>query len=300
MPLQACSASPDDLAALLKLACDFRWELDTALRFSALAGPLIERGAINPDSLLKQRLSNWPAHLLRESSPTEIALAALLARQAFRDLECLFELTDHSRHWFSLSGVPRHNHARQFGGFQGIAIDISQKREEEERYRHLAYHDTLTGLPNRRLFTDRLEHALRQARREGSRLALMMIDLDHFKTINDHFGHAAGDRALMTLANTLRMSLRQSDTVARLGGDEFAALLPRVGSDQDVLRVARKLQEALQSAGPFQQSASIGIALYPDHGIEVTKLLMMADQAMYVVKRKGGGSERVAPAKEVC
>jgi len=293
-PAPACSSATDDLAALLGLACDFRWEWDAALRFSALSGPPIDAGLITPAQLIGARVFDWPSHLLRDTALFGAARAAAHARQTFRSLHFALSLNDDTRHWFSLSGMPRFDAERHFTGYQGIAIDITHTLQEEERFRHLAYHDALTGLPNRRLFSDRLDQAIHQARRTGTRLALMMIDLDQFKRINDRWGHAAGDRALITVATALKRGLRQSDTLARLGGDEFIALLPRAGSDADTLRLARKLLDAIAGAGPFMQSASIGVSLFPDHGIDTQGLILRADQAMYVAKREGGHGVRMA------
>ena len=296
IPTQPCSAAPQDLQALLTLASDFRWELDEALRFSAISGPLVERGILNPQSLMSKRLTDWPEQHLREGSATEAALAALRAHKEFRDLQCAITLSDDTPRWFALSGLPRVAPGRPFCGYQGVATDITHRLDEEAHYRHLAYHDALTGLPNRRLFNDRVEQAINQARRQGTRLAVMLIDLDQFKLINDRYGHAAGDRTLIAVANSLRNTVRQSDTVARLGGDEFVAMLPRVGQAEDALRVARKMIDTLSQTGPHMLSVSIGTALFPDHGTDLHSLLMQADQAMYAAKRDGGRTARLALA----
>lgn len=179
---------------------------------------------------------------------------------------------------------------------------LSESRAAEERIRHLAQHDPLTDLPNRALFSDRLEQALASARRDGEHLAVMFMDLDDFKPINDNLGHGIGDRLLQQAADRLRNSLRESDTVARVGGDEFIALLRNTREATDALAVAAKLGESL--ARPFDIdghaiaiSASIGIALYPEHGIDDIELLKHADDAMYEAKRGGKHQMRIfAPA----
>jgi len=175
---------------------------------------------------------------------------------------------------------------------------LDESRAAEERIRHLAQHDPLTDLPNRALFSDRLNQALSNARRDGQHLAVMFIDLDNFKPVNDNHGHEVGDRLLQQVASRLRHSLRESDTVARVGGDEFIALLRNTSDPPDALAVAAKLAEALVE--PFEidgraieVTASIGIALYPDHGTGDIELLRHADDAMYEAKRNGGNQARV-------
>jgi len=149
--------------------------------------------------------------------------------------------------------------------------------------------DTLTGLPNRRLFHDRVEQAINRARRQGERAAVMIIDLDRFKEVNDTLGHHCGDLLLEEIAHRLRGRLRESDTVARLGGDEFAVLLPNVPDAASAERVAMELGDAISESIVVEglsldTEASIGITLFPDHGADVTELLQRADVAMYTAK----------------
>ncbi|MCM5678827.1 EAL domain-containing protein [Schlegelella sp. S2-27] len=181
--------------------------------------------------------------------------------------------------------------------YVGVFHDITEMRSKEERIRHLAFHDTLTGLPNRTLLQDRLEHAITAAQRTGEPLGLMFIDLDRFKSINDSLGHEAGDALLKEVAQRLANSLRKSDTVARLGGDEFVVLLPRVGMPHNYGLVAQKLIEALSKpiildGNAMQVSASIGIACFPDDGIDTMALMKNADAAMYAAKVGGRGTYR--------
>ncbi len=173
-----------------------------------------------------------------------------------------------------------------------LARALDESRAAEERIRHLAQHDPLTDLPNRALFSDRLAQALAGARRDGRHLAILFMDLDNFKPINDTLGHGIGDRLLQQVAARLRQGLRESDTVARVGGDEFIALLRNTSDAADTLAVAEKIGATLLE--PFDVdghsiriSASIGIALYPDHGGDDIELLKHADDAMYAAKREG-------------
>jgi diguanylate cyclase (GGDEF)-like protein len=156
----------------------------------------------------------------------------------------------------------------------------------------MAYHDSLTGLPNRALLSDRLQQAIRTAQRAGTRLAVMFLDLDRFKTINDSLGHATGDFLLKEVASRLCHAVRASDTVARLGGDEFVVLVPGVGTLEECSQVGDKIIEVLGAPVRFEGhslhiSPSIGICLYPDDGGDVDLLMRHADAAMYQAKAAG-------------
>jgi len=168
-----------------------------------------------------------------------------------------------------------------------------ERRRVEERLAHLAYHDPLTDLPNRALLHDRLDQATRIATRENSTLALLLLDLNGFKEINDTLGHHAGDRVLQCVASRLRATLREADTVARLGGDEFAVLLPFADLDGALLTAQKLLQEVEQPCVIDHRSlsvrASLGIASFPEHGGSADTLLQKADVAMYVAKTDGVG-----------
>lgn len=182
--------------------------------------------------------------------------------------------------------------------YVAVKLDISDRKRVEEQVTHLAQYDTLTDLPNRTLFSDRLQQALALAQRDGNRLALMFVDLDHFKPVNDTYGHAVGDLLLKQVAQRMRDLVRASDTLGRIGGDEFLVLLPKVEGASDARLVAEKLRQALEA--PFavdghtlQISACIGIAIYPDHGDEEKMLFHHADLAMYSAKQKSRNAVQV-------
>ncbi len=188
----------------------------------------------------------------------------------------------------------------QIIGIRGSVVDISDRvqteetlRQNEARLNYLAYHDTLTDLPNRALFQDRLEHALARARRFGSQLALLIIDLDRFKNFNDSLGYDMGDQVLWKVACQLRNGLREVDTLARIGGDEFVIVLENVSSQADVVTVAKKVLSLLVQPIRLREhqlflTASIGISLYPQNGEDVSSLMRKADRAKHQAKNKGG------------
>jgi diguanylate cyclase (GGDEF)-like protein/PAS domain S-box-containing protein len=179
------------------------------------------------------------------------------------------------------------------------ALGREELRKSAERSKHQALHDSLTGIPNRMLFNDRLERTFHAAVRDGDRFAVMLMDLDGFKEINDTLGHAAGDRLLIEVAHRAHAALRASDTVARLGGDEFGFVLPTQADDARVVSLAERLattvEEPIEVEGlPVSIESSIGIAFYPNHGGSIEVLLKKADAAMYAAKR---GRQRVAIAR---
>ena len=180
----------------------------------------------------------------------------------------------------------------------GVTRDITERRRQQEAIRHMAQHDLLTGLPNRSLFSSHLNQALAQARRDGGHFALAYLDLDHFKPVNDRFGHAVGDELLRAVAQRMQANLRESDIVARFGGDEFALLMGGITAADDALRTADKVGKVLSK--PFQidgleltVSCSLGVALFPDHGGDEITLCRHADEALYAVKRAGRNGVRM-------
>lgn len=182
-------------------------------------------------------------------------------------------------------------------GFLGIAHDISEQLKTEEQLEKLAYFDPLTILPNRMLYSDRLEQAIAFASRNKSKFSVFFIDLDKFKFVNDNYGHEIGDKLLIKVANILTRCVRRSDTVARLGGDEFTVILPNINSPFDresVSLIAEKIisqlsQDFIIDDNLVQIGASIGVAIYPEHGSDVSSLNKHADIAMYQAKDRGRG-----------
>ena len=170
--------------------------------------------------------------------------------------------------------------------------EVTERRRAEEMLRHVASHDGLTNLPNRSLLMDRLDKAIKRAHRDGNKCAVMFLDLDGFKPINDTLGHDMGDLLLRETANRLTLSIRETDTAARFGGDEFVLVLTDLDKNDDALPVAKKMLETLRkpiylNGNAARIGASIGIAVYPDHGLNAEDLLKQADIAMYAVKESG-------------
>jgi diguanylate cyclase (GGDEF)-like protein len=174
----------------------------------------------------------------------------------------------------------------------GVAQDVTERRGQEEAVRFLADHDSLTGLPNRRLLDDRLRQAVLQAQRRGLRVAAMLIDLDDFKEVNDSAGHRAGDAVLREVALRLGACMRKADTLARHGGDEFVAVIPDAQTDADVRVVAEKILRSLEApfhaeGAAFRLGASIGVSMFPGDAHDAEGLLRNADAAMYRAKTQG-------------
>ena len=195
--------------------------------------------------------------------------------------------------WLTITAVK--NLAGAVTHYVGAHIDITERKAQEDEIKHLAFYDPLTSLPNRRLLQERLKHAINVERREGKQLALLMLDLDRFKAVNDSLGHLAGDELLQQVAGRINARLRDVDMVARLGGDEFIVLLEDIAQQEDAARVAEQIITAL--AQPFrlmqgdevQIGVSIGISLYPGHGVSPEQLIDNADAALYQAKDAGRG-----------
>ncbi len=194
--------------------------------------------------------------------------------------------------WLLLNVEPELNEVGELSQVVCSFLDVTEGRRAEEEIEHLAYHDSLTGLPNRLLFADRIEVALSKARYSREPLMVLVVDLDRFKLINDSMGHKAGDALLQQTGARLRHSVQEGDTVARLGGDQFLVLMPRIGSPSSIPAIGERILEAIRR--PYHVdgrelfvTASIGISLFPDDGDDVQTLLSSADTAMNRVKREG-------------
>src|SRR5213593_2987577 len=251
-----------------------------------------------PEEMLGSRALGGDRRLREDGTPMpdhEVPGVAALSQGApVRNVMMGMVRADGLVRWLLVDAVPILDDDGSVRQVVSSFVEVTDRKKAERALERQALHDALTELPNRTLLLDRLEQGTRTARRLSTPLALLVMDLDRFKELNDAFGHGVGDLVLREVAARLQRELREVDTVARLGGDEFAMLLP--GADEEgASRVARKIVSALQrpfqiSGAAHEISGSIGIALCPRHGEDGDTLLRRADIAMYVAKRSSGGA----------
>jgi len=237
----------------------------------------------------------------RSSAQDPTKLAVSLNKPVGFTPSCVLVRRDGKEFEIEDSAAPVHDREGQVTGAVIVFRDVGAALETSRQMSHLAQHDALTGLPNRLLLTDRLTDAIVFAHRRRKPLAVLFMDVDDFKAINDARGHAIGDQVLRSIAANLTRALRQSDTVSRYGGDEFVIVLSEIEDASHGVLVAAKLLRA--AAGPHTAmanvpvTASVGLALYPDHGPDAVTLVVNADAAMYEAKRAGRGQCRVSTAR---
>src|SRR5512132_897173 len=272
-------------------ASDWFWETDRDLCYSYVSERYQDATGLSPESRLGRRRGDfrlegpddgdWSSHL-----------ADLTARRPFRDFTFAYLDADGHRRVAKVSGRPILDERGDFSGYRGVGRDITNEVEAHARIRFLAQHDPLTKLPNRTLLTDRLQQALATARQTRRDLALLCVDLDDFKMVNDTLGHAAGDALLCEIARRMLKAVRENDTVARLGGDEFAIVQVNSHGWEDTKALAQRLianlSEPVEIAGEqIHCGASIGISCYPGDGTEADALIRNADLALYKAKAAG-------------
>jgi diguanylate cyclase (GGDEF)-like protein/PAS domain S-box-containing protein len=233
--------------------------------------------------------SFWEFYARKEER--ESFLFRLREQQAMTNVEASFKKRNGSPLWVLMNITMLPSATKSFF-MEGTLIDITDRKTAEEQVAYQAYHDALTGLPNRSLFRDRLNQALTHAQRHKVGLAVLFLDLDHFKLINDTLGHSIGDWLLKEVSMRLKTSVRDGDTVARLGGDEFTILLPEVSRSEDAAHVAQKILDTISSPLRWDNhdvyvTTSIGISLSPSDGIDSETLIKSADNAMYRAKELG-------------
>jgi diguanylate cyclase (GGDEF)-like protein/PAS domain S-box-containing protein len=248
--------------------------------------------------VLEQELGNgWAEGIHPDDSQRclDVYMSSFDRREKF-SMDYRLRRYDGEYRWIQDDGCPRYNSEGEFIGYIGYCLDITGRKQDEELIQRLAHFDVLTGLPNRVLFTDRIIHALSMAQRSQGQLAVLFLDLDHFKNVNDTLGHRIGDALLIEVAKRLKSAMREGDTASRLGGDEFILVLP--GTDVNgAVHVAEKLLETVAQHCQIEQhelviTPSIGIAMYPDDGEDFDTLSKCADVAMYRAKRDGRNNYR--------
>ena len=304
---EALSRSEERHRLLADHASDVIWTMDLQGRFTYVSPSVEKLRGYTVDEVMRQSLDEV---LTPESAPIAVdglsrAIAAVQAGLPVPDFRAELEqpCKDGSTVWTEVTVTGIRNESGVFVGLLGVTRNISERKQAEAKMLHMARHDPLTGLPNRALLADRLQQAMAAARRDGQVLALMFIDLDKFKPINDSLGHAVGDVLLVEVARRVRNCVRESDTVARIGGDEFVVLLRAVDSESGALAVADKIRVALGQpvcVGEHRLgvSASIGVAMFPAHGEDDLALTQHADIAMYEAKARGGDAVYVFRAGE--
>jgi diguanylate cyclase (GGDEF)-like protein/PAS domain S-box-containing protein len=269
------------------------WEADTD-RFTYSDGLNVLFGRPGESALVDYRVLQQRLH------PEDRDLFAATVRHTIKhgtDFQVDYRVVwpDGSVHWIANRGQVHRGPDNRALRIVGVAMNITDRKIAEQRVAHMAHHDALTGLPNRVLLRDRIQQAIAQAHRNGSQLAVLFLDLDRFKTINDSLGHQLGDRLLQSVASRILVCVREGDTVSRVGGDEFVIVIPGIASSPDASSVAAKILEVLASAfhlhgNDLHVGASIGISLYPPDGADAETLMRNADTAMYHAKDVGRGN----------
>ncbi len=276
---------------LTELSSDMYWEQDEQFRFTSMSGTGSERVNLKTFPALGKK--RWEQNYVNMTADAWAEHMALLeAHKPFRDMELCRLDEAGNKIWISISGEPVFDSSGAFRGYRGVGKDISERKVDEERIHFLANHDALTALPNRAMFSDMLNLAIQNARRYNRNFAVLFIDLDRFKNINDTLGHDAGDKLLQEMGARLSHTVRSSDVVARLGGDEFVVLVQEVAEPKQVAAVARKILSALVEPTVIQGqecrvTASIGVCMYPSEAQNEQALMKNADIAMYRAKEDG-------------
>lgn len=290
---EALRQSEERFRSLIELSSDWIWEQDEAFRFTFFEGNkhMQDRSGVDPTSRLGATRWDMPALNLTEEDWTRHK-EQLERHEPFHDFLIRRPDVHGLERWMSISGLPIFDETGKFKGYRGLAKDISERKLSEQRVQYLATHDPLTSLPNRALFSELLNRAILSAQRYKRKFAVLFIDLDRFKVINDSLGHDAGDMLLKVTSKRLQHAVRTSDVVARLGGDEFVILLQEVDAEKDVEIVAKKILSTLfRPVVLLEQecrvSGSIGICMYPYHALDEQTLMKNADAAMYNAKETG-------------
>ncbi|WP_438755117.1 diguanylate cyclase domain-containing protein [Pararhizobium sp. O133] len=297
--LKRVTAERDHLLALINQVPDQLFVKDLDSRFL-----VVNQAVVADKSFIA---TGEPVTVEALIGKTDFDLFAPPVAQEFRDIELqimqsgqpMLSMMEHNAYadgspkWVSMTKAPLRDRDGVVTGLVGVAHDVTLRKEAEDRVRFMAHHDVLTGLPNRALLVDRLDQAILQAAEAGRPVAIVFLDLDNFKWVNDTLGHQAGDNLLTIVASRIAVCLRATDTVARLGGDEFVILLPDPPQEIDqmidvVERVRKSVAAPVEIGGrTFSVTVSLGVARFPLDGRSREELLAKADAAMYQSKKKG-------------
>lgn len=284
--------SEEKLNSILGSIDNVIWSISTSTYETLYVNPAVEKLYGLPASEFYKNKDLWLAMVHPDDRKIVAGMLPQLIKEEVLTLEYRIIRSDGEERWLE-------DRARVVLGtdgravrFDGVKSDITERKKREHQIEYLATHDDLTGLPSRNLLTDRLAQEITRARRTGRSFALLFIDLDHFKLVNDSYGHPLGDSLLKTVAEEIRKLVREGDTVVRLGGDEFVILLSSLRNPEDTVWVTRKILELFSRPLTVENrelgiTASIGASLYPSDGQDLDTLLMNADTAMYRVKNLG-------------
>jgi diguanylate cyclase (GGDEF)-like protein len=279
------------LLSLLELACDWVWEMDESLRFTSIQRTNYGKLTLKDEEVLGRRRWELQGELIRPATWAEHQ-AALEARQPFRDLIVRRSHPSGEAVYHMTSGDPVFDPAGRFRGYRGVGKDITEQMRMQESVERLATFDALTRLPNRQAFDERAQRMLSNAYAEGQVCAMLYIDLDDFRLLNNGYGHRIGDQVLALVAERMRAVVQEPNLLGRRGGDELVALLVDVPHREVAVETSRQLIEAIsQPARVFGMeitvTASVGIAFFPQDGVDLDSLLNAADAAMYQAKEQG-------------
>ena len=286
----ALRKSEERFRDLTELSSDWYWEQDADFRFTEISSNARKVGLDAEENLGKTLWEVERERMTEEEWQSQKQL--MEAHQPFQSLVYRRSDANGNLHTISLSGRPIFDEEGRFTGYRGTGTDITEQKKVEDQIRHMAHHDALTGLPNRVLLHDRIGRVIAQARRDGKVAALLFIDLDRFKNVNDSLGHQVGDGLLRTVAERLIACVRGTDTVARMGGDEFVVVLAELKQAEDAGQMAQKILAALPQpinidGHELRVTTSVGICTYPHDGEDVETLMRNADAAMYHAKETG-------------
>ena len=286
----ALRASEMRFRDLTEMSSDWYWEQDAEFRFTQMSSKIYEFSLDAAEHIGKAR---WEMPVVGVSDEQwQAHRNQLTTRQPFQDFVYQRPDVHGNLRTISVSGRPIFDEQGNFQGYRGTGRDITEQKQVEEKIRHMAHHDALTQLPNRVLLHDRIGQAIAQAQRNDQAMALLFIDLDRFKTVNDSLGHPVGDKLLQVVAGRLLACTRASDTVARIGGDEFVVLLGDLDRPEAARHVAQKVLDSLSEpvtvdGHELKITPSVGICAYPHDGQDVETLMRNADIAMYHAKQMG-------------
>lgn len=289
----ALRQSQEELHEAQRIAGVGSWQMDLASNQVIWSEELYLMQGLNPQTLPPEYTESAKLFTPESWGNVSTALARTIETGIAYELELEMIKPDGSHGWMLARGEVVRNLNNVVIGVRGVAVDITKRKQYEKHIEHIAYHDTLTGLPNRVLLADRLHQGMMQNLRREQRLAVAYLDLDGFKTINDNYGHEIGDQLLITVATRMKQALREGDTLARIGGDEFVAVLLDLSDFASSIPMLNRLLAAASQTVEVENlvlkiSASLGVTFYPQaEDVDADQLLRQADQAMYQAKLTG-------------